>query len=170
MFYVHINTWIFISLPEMRRILHSSLVTRFQYLISMGCIINGIKTALANRDTSQAALVSWWRVHFPTIIHRLFTVSNGFPFKSSYFDEGLTTHLRLRLKNILNSSKSKCCFIRYVMSEVINSTCQWLIDWLICFVLNATFINISAISRRPVLVVEEGGVPGENHRPWKSNW
>jgi hypothetical protein len=32
-------------------------------------------------------------------------------------------------------------------------------------VFNATFSNISAISWRPVLVVEEAGVPGENHRP-----
>jgi hypothetical protein len=29
---------------------------------------------------------------------------------------------------------------------------------------NATFSNISAISWRPILVVEEAGVPGENHR------
>ena len=29
---------------------------------------------------------------------------------------------------------------------------------------NATFSNISAISWRPVLVVEEAGLPGENHR------
>jgi hypothetical protein len=36
-------------------------------------------------------------------------------------------------------------------------------------VFNATFSNISAISWRPVLVVEEAGVPGENHRPWESN-
>jgi hypothetical protein len=35
---------------------------------------------------------------------------------------------------------------------------------------NATFSNISAISWRPVLVVEEAGVPRENHRPWTSNW
>jgi hypothetical protein len=35
-----------------------------------------------------------------------------------------------------------------------------------CF--NATFSNNSAISWRPVLVVEEAGVPGENHRPWAS--
>ena len=33
-----------------------------------------------------------------------------------------------------------------------------------------TFSNISAISWRPVLVVEEAGVPGENHRIWASNW
>ena len=32
------------------------------------------------------------------------------------------------------------------------------------------FSNVSAISWRPVLVVEEAGVPGENHRPWASNW
>ena len=30
---------------------------------------------------------------------------------------------------------------------------------------NATFNNISDISWRPVLVVEEAGVPGENHAP-----
>jgi len=37
-------------------------------------------------------------------------------------------------------------------------------------VLSATFNNISAISWRPVAVVEEAGVPGENHRQWASNW
>jgi hypothetical protein len=35
---------------------------------------------------------------------------------------------------------------------------------------NATFSNISAISWRPVLVVEEAGVPRENYRSWASNW
>jgi hypothetical protein len=35
---------------------------------------------------------------------------------------------------------------------------------------NPTFSNISAISWRQVLVVEEAGVPGENHRTWASNW
>jgi hypothetical protein len=44
----------------------------------------------------------------------------------------------------------------------------WLIDWFLVF--SATFSNISAISWRPVLVVEEAGVPRENHRPWASNW
>jgi hypothetical protein len=34
---------------------------------------------------------------------------------------------------------------------------------LLLLVFNATFNNISAISWRPVLVVEEAGVPGENH-------
>jgi hypothetical protein len=42
-----------------------------------------------------------------------------------------------------------------------------LIDFL-CF--DATFSTISAISWRPVLVMEEVGVPGENHRQWASNW
>ena len=38
----------------------------------------------------------------------------------------------------------------------------------VCFI--ATFCNISAISCRAVLVVEDAGVHGENHRPWGSNW
>jgi hypothetical protein len=33
-------------------------------------------------------------------------------------------------------------------------------------VFNTTFSNISAISWRPVLVVDEAGVPVENHQPW----
>jgi hypothetical protein len=37
------------------------------------------------------------------------------------------------------------------------------IGWFI--VLNATFNNISVISWRSVLLVEETRVPGENHRP-----
>ena len=59
-----------------------------------------------------------------------------------------------------------CCIFLHIYS-------LWLPLWfdLIWFlVFNATFGNISAISWRPVLVVEEAGVPGENHRPWASNW
>ena len=35
--------------------------------------------------------------------------------------------------------------------------------------LNATFNNISVLSCRSVLLVEETGVPGENHRPVASH-
>jgi hypothetical protein len=50
-----------------------------------------------------------------------------------------------------------------------------LLDHLICvemidrFLLNAAFSNISVISWRPALVVEEAGVPGDNHQPWAGN-
>jgi hypothetical protein len=37
-------------------------------------------------------------------------------------------------------------------------------------VFNATFNNISAISWQSILLVEETGVPGENHRPVTSHW
>jgi hypothetical protein len=47
--------------------------------------------------------------------------------------------------------------------------------WLQCIglgfmVFNAIFNNISAILWRSVLLVEETGVPGENHRPVASYW
>jgi hypothetical protein len=41
--------------------------------------------------------------------------------------------------------------------------------FLCLFVLNATFNNISVISWRSVLLVEETGGPGENHRPVESH-
>jgi hypothetical protein len=37
-------------------------------------------------------------------------------------------------------------------------------------VFKATFNNISVISWQSVLLVEETGVPGENHRPVESHW
>jgi hypothetical protein len=37
-------------------------------------------------------------------------------------------------------------------------------------VLNTTFNNISFIPWQSVLLVEETGVPGENHRPVASHW
>ena len=40
--------------------------------------------------------------------------------------------------------------------------------WFMVF--NATFNNISVISLRSVLLVEESGVLGENHRPVGSHW
>ena len=47
----------------------------------------------------------------------------------------------------------------------------WLTFYFILFIVfNATFSNISAISWRLVLVVEEARVPRENHRLWSSNW
>jgi hypothetical protein len=42
--------------------------------------------------------------------------------------------------------------------------------WLDILLFNATYSNITAISWRPVLVVEEAGVTGEKHLPWTSNW
>jgi hypothetical protein len=37
-------------------------------------------------------------------------------------------------------------------------------------VFNATFNCILVISRQSVLLVEETGIPGENHRPAVSHW
>jgi hypothetical protein len=82
-----------------------------------------------------------------------------------------------------NKSHILYCFsfllqVLYVKYTVIITNCTyilikgtytfWLIDGFLVF--NATFTNISAISRRPVLVVEGAGVPGENHRSWTSIW
>ena len=39
----------------------------------------------------------------------------------------------------------------------------------ILMVLNATFNNISVISWQSILLVEENGGPGENHRPTANN-
>jgi hypothetical protein len=42
---------------------------------------------------------------------------------------------------------------------------------IVCLIVfNATFNNISVISWRSVLLVEETGVPGENHWPVASHW
>ena len=61
----------------------------------------------------------------------------------------------------------RCIIIKW---NTIYDESSMMIDWLIDLLrLNATFSNISAKSWRPVLVVEEAGVPGEKHRPWARN-
>jgi hypothetical protein len=42
--------------------------------------------------------------------------------------------------------------------------------WVRVMIFNATFNNISVISWRSGLLVEETGVPGENHRPAVSHF
>ena len=68
---------------------------------------------------------------------------------------------------------------RYVLSLNNSKFCDWvdriyrieleIKDDLIRFDL-LCLTPLSAISWRPVLVVEEAGVPGENHPLWASNW
>ena len=48
-----------------------------------------------------------------------------------------------------------------------NHICDWIVTGLIVF--SATFNNISVILWQSVLLVEEIGVPGENHRPVTSH-
>ena len=74
---------------------------------------------------------------------------------------GIEPLLRREVKGKLEAE------VRKLQKEIAEYKWIDLIDFL-CF--NATFSNISAISCGPVLVVEEAGVPGENHRPWASNW
>ena len=89
-------------------------------------------------------------------------------------------------------SYKKCRQCKHVMLSELRRTITYGIGWLLCdwnngillrknqherihkiwfdfdfWCFNATFNSISAISWRPVLVVEEAG---ENHRPWASNW
>jgi hypothetical protein len=58
-------------------------------------------------------------------------------------------------------------FIAVVVDTNVIIIFKILVGWFI--VLNVTFNNISVISRRSVLLVEETGVPGENHRPAASH-
>jgi hypothetical protein len=92
----------------------------------------------------------------------------------SQFSAKKLVHFQNKLPNFHVKTKSYCChavrvkFIYYYEGKhspsiKLNSRCRF---W--CF--NAIFSNISAISWRPVLVLDETGVPGENHRHWESNW
>ena len=53
------------------------------------------------------------------------------------------------------------------MSKIISSS---MVLFVCLVVLDATFNNISAISWRLFLLVDETGVPGQNHRPVASHW
>jgi len=65
---------------------------------------------------------------------------------------------------ILNSKS--CHFLIYCYYYYY---CKLYRGWCV-MVFNATFINISVISRRSVFWWRKLGVPGENHRPAASHW
>jgi hypothetical protein len=76
---------------------------------------------------------------------------------------------------ILHMTLFPCHWLDCIFIDIVFSACAYiqapLIGWLVGFMVpNATFNNISVISWRSFLVVEETGVPGENHRPVASHW
>jgi hypothetical protein len=88
-------------------------------------------------------------------------------------------HLQWSRKNILRSSQFFLMTRPHVQWLIpVNLEHWWyslsLSECLLCrvriMVLNATFNNISVISWQSVLVVEETGIPGENHWPVVSHW
>ena len=76
----------------------------------------------------------------------------------------LRTWWRLFRKRVVRTRFDIYVFIEYNSSPSIHirSTLFIWFDLIWFLVFNATFSNISAISWRPVLVVEEAGVPGKN--------
>jgi hypothetical protein len=68
---------------------------------------------------------------------------------------------------------------KYVIFNDLNNHCTWIINYsywiwftlsVSVMVFNVNFNSISVILWRSVLLVEETGVSGENHRPAVSNW
>jgi hypothetical protein len=76
---------------------------------------------------------------------------------SDYFDPMFVLHFELSLR----------CFSSTVVMQLIAYLCSTITKE--SQAIHGSSSNISAISWRPVLVVEEAGVPGENLRPWASN-
>jgi hypothetical protein len=56
----------------------------------------------------------------------------------------------------------------YLLINILSMSCFCL--FVLLMVPNATFNNVSVISWRSVLLVEETGIPRENHRPVASHW
>ena len=66
--------------------------------------------------------------------------------------------------------QNKSTITQHKFYREIKITNLQLVGWLVGLVFDATFNNISVISRWSVLLVEETRVPGENHQPAISHW
>jgi hypothetical protein len=76
-------------------------------------------------------------------------------------------HVFLYCQNIIS-----CCEYSLILTTIeekqfydFDSRVTSVLRWVKVMVLNATFNNISAISWRLILLMEETGVPEENYRP-----
>jgi len=124
----------------------------------------------ANATFSNILVISWWSVllvgdtgvsreNHLTVASQWQTLSHNVVSSTPLHEWGLPWVL---------SVHSQCniytCFAISLSSKYMYSGNDLILFDLWCLT------PLSAISWRPVLVVEEAGVPGENHRPWASNW
>ena len=77
----------------------------------------------------------------------------------------LTIRWNMKLNTIPMATAMKTRFCKRIK---LKNSCDSLFVCLM--MLNVTFNNISVISWRSVLLVEDTGGPGENHRPVASHW
>ena len=98
--------------------------------------------------------------------------------KLPWFSQGhWTIHTPIKINHEIkttniNLAGERCFYHWTILKNVWKSWVRkgWLPMFVCLMVFNATFNNISVISWRPTLLVEEAGVLGENHWPWASNW
>ena len=137
--------------------------------------------------------MAWWiLIDIYFIMHQWYNCWLGGSWLGKDYKIGLccfsTKHASLRRKSktdwlgigIMYQSGVTClsmdCSTKQISSSHCNVVCtsndiayKWL-TWVRVMVFNDTFNNISVISWRSVLLMEETGVPGENHRPVASHW
>ena len=78
----------------------------------------------------------------------------------------------LQIQNLFEKWKEILCTRIYIYKHTVTGKCiicpVGSLIWFMVF--NATFNNILGFLWRSVLLVEETGIPGENHRPVASDW
>ena len=121
------------------------------------------------------------QIHFLCYIYyvrrylTLYVVSSGIRTHNVSGDRHWLHRYKSNYRTITTATAPRNKYITGILLKVVLSTITLHLllkirfdFWLLVF--NATIRNISAISWRPVSVVEEAGVPGENHQPWESTW
>jgi hypothetical protein len=73
-------------------------------------------------------------------------------------------NLRPDNQQAIGYTSYSCCYLPFTVITISN----WGLVWFMVF--NATLCNISVISCRSFLLVEETGIPGENHYPVARHW
>ena len=76
----------------------------------------------------------------------------------------MRNHVELKIKCQDKRTPCMAYYLHLIIYESFKGmkTCNIVVGW--CIVFNATFNNISVISWRSILLMEETRVPGENHR------
>ena len=126
----------------------------------------------ANKETDQPSCPIWTPICFNS------PYDSGYLISRNKINKGHETHL------LADYYHQICPARRFVplgwnlgtyrsvetlfLLHAINKRMRVLRVWVMVF--NATFNNIPVISLRLVLLVEETGVPGENHWPAASHW
>ena len=143
--------------------------TYFSYIVAVSYLGGWVEETGVPGENHRPTTSNWQaKIYIPFVILQLFdqtTIVIAAILQASGSSPGALPLYQLRHKDVLKTPNKQD---RFDFKTSNNE--MWMCIWLKFGLFNATFNHISVISCQSVLLLQETGGPGEDHRPVASHW